>query len=93
MMTKRMYSMAFAPVMALALVGGASVLAQNSGAQNKPAASQQQTATQDKARGMNMQGMMSCCMKMQEQMKDGKSMECPMMKDSGKPEAQPKPKQ
>ncbi len=92
-MMKRMYSMVFAPAMALALIGGASVLAQNSTMQIKPATNQQQAATQDKAQGMNMQGMMSCCMKMQEQMKDGKSMECPMMKDSGKSEAQPNTKQ
>lgn len=90
---KRTYSMAFAPAMVLALIGGASVLAQNSGAQNKPAANQQQATTQDRAQGMKMQGMMNCCMKMQEQMKDGKSMECPMMKDSGKSEAQPSSKQ
>jgi len=93
MMKNRMYSMAIAPMMALALVGGASVLAQNSGGQNKTATNAQQAATQEKPQGMNMQGMMNCCMKMAEQKKDGMKMEYPMMNDSGKTESQPSPKQ
>jgi len=91
-MKNRMYSMAIAPMMALALGGGASVLAQNSGGQNKTATNAQQETTQEKVPGMNMQGMMNCCMKMAEQ-KNGKKMECPMMNDSGKTESQSSPKQ
>ncbi len=89
-MKKRLYAAA----LALGLSGGVVALAQSATTQTTPAPAEQNRRMERQDMNMNMSGMMSCCAQMQERMRSGARMECPMMSGNSNdatPRATPRP--
>ena len=86
-MKTRIYS----AVLALVLSSTVVVLAQNAATQNQAAQAEQssQVGTQNRGVKMDISTMMDCCKRMQEKMKSGEKMECPMMSGTANDLEQP----